>query len=161
MKAVVRHERCANARPHEAILGGTEMRRRDKFYFSIIIFLGLIGELILLGYIASTSVQAVETVVERSTNFAEVELSRRSLNLVSLVPVTSQGQTVGIVAVYDNPVTPRTEDYLELYDSGGELVAVGWFDQFGIRRMIVDRALVEGEDRFQRIFVTLVSGESI
>jgi hypothetical protein len=160
MKAVVRHERCANARPHEAISGETAMRRRNKFYFSIIIFLSLIGELILLGYIASTSIQA-ETVVERSTNFAEVELSRRSLNLVSLVPVTSQGQTVGIVAVYDNPVTPRTEDYLELYDSGGELVAVGWFDQFGIRRMIVDRGLVEGEDRFQRIFVTLVSGESI
>ena len=53
-------------------------------------------------------------------------------------------------------MTLRTEDHLELYDSGGELVAVGWFDQFGIRRMIVDRALVEGEDRFQRIFVTLV-----
>jgi hypothetical protein len=150
-----------NAALNEAISGETVMRRRNKFYFSIIIFLGLIGELILLDYIASTSAQAVETVVERTTNFAGVELSRRSLNLVSLVPVTSQGQTVGIVAIYDNPVTPRREDYLELYDSGGELVAVGWFDQFGIRRMIVDRALVEGEDRFQRIFVTLVNGESI
>jgi hypothetical protein len=160
MKAVVRHERCANARPHEAISGETVMRRRNKFYFSIIIFLGLIGELILLGYIASTSVQA-ETVVERSTNFAEVRLLRRSLNLVSLVPVTSQGQTVGMVAVYDNSATPRTEDYLELYDGNGEIVAIGWFDQFGIRRMIVDRGLVDGADRFQRIFVTLVSGESI
>lgn len=137
------------------------MTRRNKFYFAITIFLGLVGELILLGYIASTSVQAVEMAVERSMNFTEVELLRRSLNLVSLVPVTSEDQTVGIVAVYDNPVTLRTEDYLELYDSGGELVAVGWFDQFGIRRMIVDRALVEGEDRFQRIFVTLVSGESM
>jgi hypothetical protein len=137
------------------------MTRRNKFYFVITIFLGLVGELILLGCIASTSVQAVEMAVERGMNFTEVELLRRSLNLVSLVPVTSEDQTVGIVAVYDNPMTLRTEDHLELYDSGGELVAVGWFDQFGIRRMIVDRALVEGEDRFQRIFVTLVSGESM
>jgi hypothetical protein len=143
------------------ITGERAMTRGNKFYFAIIIFLGLIGELILLDYIASTSVQAVETAGERSTNFAEVRLLRRSLNLVSLVPVTSEGQTVGIVAVYDNPATPRTEDYLELYDGNGEIVAIGWFDQFGIRRMIVDRALVEGADRFQRIFVTLVSGESI
>jgi hypothetical protein len=67
---------AAPMRGHEAISGETVMRRRNKFYFSIIIFLGLIGELILLDYIASTSIQA-ETAGERSTNFAEVELSRR------------------------------------------------------------------------------------
>jgi hypothetical protein len=137
------------------------MTRRNKFFFAIIIFLGLIGELILLGYLARASAQAIEIVDERSTGFGEIGLPRRSLNLVSLVPVTSEGRTVGIVAVYDDPVTPRREDYLELCDGDGDIVAIGWFDQFGIRRMTVDRALVEGADRFQRIFVTLVSGESI
>jgi hypothetical protein len=115
----------------------------------------------LLGYLASASAQAVETADERSTRFAEMALLRRSLNLVSLVPVTGEGRTVGLVAVYDDPATPRTQDYLELYDGDGEIVAIGWFDPFGIRRMTVDRALVEGADSFQRIYVTLVSGESV
>jgi len=135
------------------------MTRKNKVIFAIIIFLGLIGELILLGYVASA--EAVETISEVNTDLAEIRLPRRSLNLVSLVPVTSESRTVGIVAIYDDPVTPRTEDYLELYDGDGAIVAIGWFDQFGIRRMTVDRALVEGADRFQRIFVALVSGESI
>ena len=135
------------------------MTRKNKVIFAIIIFLGLIGELILLGYVAIA--EEVESISEVNTDLAEIRLPRRSLNLVSLVPVTSEGRTVGIVAIYDDPVTPRTEDYLELYDGDGAIVAIGWFDQFGIRRMTVDRALVEGADRFQRIFVALVSGESI
>lgn len=137
------------------------MTRKNKFLFAIFIFLGLIGELILLGYLASASARAIEMVDERSTRSAEMALLRRSLNLVSLGPVTGEGRTVGLVAVYDDPATPRTQDYLELYDGDGEIVAIGWFDPFGIRRMTVDRALVEGADRFQRIFVTLVSGESV
>ena len=52
------------------------MTRRNKFYFVITIFLGLVGELILLGCIANTSVQAVEMAVERGMNFTEVELLR-------------------------------------------------------------------------------------
>ena len=135
------------------------MTRKNKVIFAIIIFLGLIGELILLGYVAIA--EEVESISEVNTDLAEIRLPRRSLNLVSLLPVTSEGRTVGIVAIYDDPVTPRTEDYLELYYGDGAIVAIGWFDQFGIRRMTVDRALVEGADRFQRIFVALVSGESI
>lgn len=137
------------------------MSRKNKLYFAIIILLGLIGELILLGYIASTSVQAAETAGEAKTSLPALGLSRRSLNLVSLVPVAAEGQAVAIVAVYDDPSTQRTEDYLELYDSDGALVAIGWFDQFGIQRMAVDRALVEGGDRLQGVFVTVVDGESI
>jgi len=84
------------------------MTRKNKFLFAIFIFLGLIGELILLGYLASASAQAIEMVDEQSTRFAEMALLRRSLNLVSLVPVTGEGRTVGLVAVYDDPATPRT-----------------------------------------------------
>jgi hypothetical protein len=137
------------------------MSRKNKLYCAIIICLGLIGELMLLGYIASTSVQAAETAGEAKTSLPALGLPRRSLNLVSLAPVAAEGQTVAIVAVYDDPSTQRTEDYLELYDSDGELVAIGWFDQFGIQRMAVDRALVEGGDRLQGVFVTVVDGESI
>jgi hypothetical protein len=137
------------------------MSRTKKHYFAIIIFLGLIGELILVGYIAITTVQAAETADEAKTSSPALGLSRRSLNLVSLVPVAAKGQTLAMLAVYDDPSTQRTEDYLELYDSDGELIAIGWFDQFGIQRTAVDRALVEGGDRLQGVFVTVVDGESI
>jgi hypothetical protein len=135
------------------------MSRKNKLYFGIIICLGLIGELILLGYIVRTSVQAAETASDASS--PALGSTRQSLNLVSLVPVAADGQTVAIVAVYDDPSTPRTEDYLELYDHDGELFAVGWFDQFGVQRMAVDRAFVDGGDRLQGVFVTVVDGESI
>jgi hypothetical protein len=40
-------------------------------------------------------------------------------------------------------------------------VAVGWFDRFGIQRMALDRALVEGSEELQGVFVTVVNGDSI
>jgi hypothetical protein len=55
----------------------------------------------------------------------------------------------------------RPEDYVELYDSDGELAAVGWFDRFGIQRMAIDRAFLDSGDRLQGVFVAIVDGESI
>jgi hypothetical protein len=42
-----------------------------------------------------------------------------------------------------------------------DLVAVGWFDRFGIQRMAVDRALLGGKDELEGVFVTLLKGEPI
>jgi hypothetical protein len=132
------------------------MTRKNSLYFAIIIYLGFIGELILLDYIARTSL-AAET---ETTSSAPLGRPRRSLNLVSLVPVTTNGGTA-TVTVYDDPATPRKEDYLELYDGSGELVAVGWFDEFGIQRLAIDRAVVEGRDELQGVFVMLVEGHGV
>ena len=90
-----------------------------------------------------------------------IGLWRHSLNIVSLSPVIAQGGTVGALVVYDDPSTTRPEDYVELYDSDGELVAVAWFDRFGIQRMAIDRAFVDGGDKLQGVFVAIVDGESI
>jgi len=49
----------------------------------------------------------------------------------------------------------------ELYDNDGDLVAVGWFDRFGIQRMALDRGLVEGSEELQGVFVTVANGDSI
>ena len=68
---------------------------------------------------------------------------------------------MGIIAIYDNPMTPRAEDYLELRDDRGQIVAISWFDRFGIRRLTLDRGFLKGAAKFERIFVTLVSGEPI
>jgi hypothetical protein len=132
------------------------MTPKNSLYFAIIIYLGFIGELVFLDHIARTSL-AAETETKTS---APQGPSRRSLNLVSLIPVTTNSGTA-TVAVYDDPATPRKEDYLELYDGSGELVAVGWFDEFGIQRLAIDRAVVEGRDKLQGVFVMLVEGHGI
>jgi hypothetical protein len=129
------------------------MTRKNTLHFAIVICLGFIGELILLDYIARTSLAA-------ETTSASLGPPRRSLNLVSLVPVTTNRGTA-MVAVYDDPATSRKEDYLELYDGSGELIAVGWFDEFGIQRLVIDRAVVEGRAQLQEVFVMVLEGQGI
>jgi hypothetical protein len=134
------------------------MTLKNKIYLAIIYTLAFIGQMIFLGYLAAaTAVQAAEP---KATSSA-LGLWRHSLNIISLLPVIAQGGTVEAFVVYDDPSTTRPEDYVELYDSDGELVAVGWFDRFGIQRMAIDRALADGGDKLQGVFVTIVDGDSI
>lgn len=83
------------------------------------------------------------------------------LNLLSHSPLLVNGLRAGVVVVYDDPTTARTADYFELYDNDGDLVAVGWFDRFGIRRMAVDRGLIEEKSDLEGVFVTLLQGDSV
>jgi hypothetical protein len=144
-----------------ALSEGTAMSGTNKLSFVITIFFGFIGAASLVDYRAITPVAAAETSLEGMTSLPALGLSRRSLKLVSVVPLAAEGQTLAIFAVYDDPSTQRTEDYLELYERNGELVAIGCFDEFGIERMAVDRALIEGGDSLQGVFVTVLDGESI
>ncbi len=53
-------------------------------------------------------------------------------------------------------------DYVELYDGSGGLLAVGWLDRFGILRMAVDRALLQGESGvLEGVFVLVSGGPSV
>jgi len=81
--------------------------------------------------------------------------------LVSISPLLANGQTVGAMAAYDDPTTQRPVDYLEVFASEGALVVVSWFDRFGIERLVVDRALVEGGQELEGVFVAVVNGEAI
>lgn len=80
---------------------------------------------------------------------------------VSVTPLVVAGRTLGEVIAYDDPTTARPADGFELYDSTGGLVALGWFDRFGIRRITVDRALIEGGDELEGIFVSVLEGDTI
>jgi hypothetical protein len=125
------------------------------------IVLRIIGELILLGCIAVTSVQAAENSSQPRFVGLAIGLPQVSLTLISLSPLIANGQPVGAIAVYDDPTTQRPADYLEVFDSEGALVVVSWFDRFGIERLVVDRALIEGGDELQGVFVAVLDGESI
>ena len=42
----------------------------------------------------------------------------------------------------------------------GDLLAVSWFDKFGIQRTAVDRGIVEQEDKLEGTFVVFLDGDS-
>jgi hypothetical protein len=83
------------------------------------------------------------------------------LTLVSFLPIIVQGETLGGLAAYDDATTKRSADYLELFNNEGSVVAIGWFDRFGIERTAVDRALLYDAEALEGIFVLLVEGDSV
>jgi hypothetical protein len=52
-------------------------------------------------------------------------------------------------------------DYWELYDNDGDLVAISWFDRFGIERLAIDRGLVDEGDKLEGAFVVFSDGDSV
>jgi hypothetical protein len=135
------------------------MTFKRKIHFVVFVLLGFVAELFLLGYLATNVLGADGPSKE---NFYPASLPERNhLHLISTLPVTVAGEILGRVAVYDDSTTQRSADYLELYNSTGTLVAVSWFDRYGIRRIIVDRGLLEGKDELQGIFVVVLDGEPI
>ena len=70
---------------------------------------------------------------------------------------------MGAVAayVYDDMSTERPADYWEFYDSEDNLLAVSWFDKFGIQRAAVDRGIIEQEDQLEGVFIVVLDGDPI
>ena len=121
----------------------------------------VIGGLILFGCVAVARAQAADSSPQPQFVGLAAGLPQVSLTLISLTPLIVNGQTVGAMALYDDPTTHRPADYVEVFDSEGAPVIVSWFDRFGIERLVVDRALIEGGDELQGVFVAVLDGESI
>lgn len=121
----------------------------------------IIGGMILFGGSAVARAQDAGSSAQPRFAALAAELPQVTFALVSVSPLLADGQTVGAMAVYDDPMTERPADYLEVVDSRGVLVAVSWFDRFGIERLIVDRALAEGGQELEGVFVAVVNGEVI
>ena len=137
------------------------MTLKNKIYFIIFMILEFIGLLLFfLGFIV-TSLDAADNASESEILLSATQLEQHSLTLVSSSPLVVEGQTLGEVIVYDDPTTKRPADYFELYDNPGDLIAVGWFDRFGIERMAVDRGILDGEDELEGVFVSLSEGDFI
>jgi hypothetical protein len=90
-----------------------------------------------------------------------LDVSQQALKVVQSSPLVAGGVNLGTVVVYDDPSTHRTADYLELFDGQGGLIAVSWFDRFGIQRIAVDRGFVAGQEDLEGIFVAVVDGSFI
>lgn len=130
-----------------------------KIRFSLIILV-LVGQLFLLGQVATEPLEASDHASEET--FLSVSVPERDrLNLVSFLTVTVEGKIVGRLAAYDDATTRRAVDCLELYDNAGHLLGFGWFDRFGIERTAVDRGLLEGAAELEGVFVVLTDGDPI
>ena len=90
-----------------------------------------------------------------------VALENRRLSLISASPLFVGQETVGVMVVYEDTTTKKTSDYVEFYDGAGNLVAVIWFDQFGIERIGIDRGLLEGAAKLEGVFVVFLDGETV
>jgi hypothetical protein len=89
------------------------------------------------------------------------EAPQRELRVIRSSPLVAGGVKLGTAVLYDDPSTCRAADYLELYDGQGGLVVISWFDRFGIQRIAVDRAFVDGEERLEGVFVAVVDDSFI
>ena len=132
------------------------MTFRNKICF---ILFGIIAQLLFLGDVRTEEVQP-------SDNAAGQEMvtgpEQHDMSLVSFQPWVVEGEVLGALAayVYDDVTTERPADYWELYDKEGNLLALSWFDRFGIKRTAIDRGIVEQGDELEGIFVVVIDGNS-
>ena len=132
-----------------------------KFNTKVYFILQFVGLLFFLGFMAIKSLEAADSALEPEALLTAAGLEHPSLTLVSFSSLLIAGNTVGEVLIYDDPTTKRPADYFELYDNPGDLIAVGWFDRFGIERMAVDRGILDGEGELEGVLVSLLDGDFI
>ena len=133
------------------------MKLRDKI---CVIILGIGMPLLSFGGLRA------EEIPPRSNSLEQESVSgpeQHQMTLVSFEPWVFEGEVLGLVAAYsyDDVTTDRPTDYWELYNNEGSLVAVTWFDKFGIRRTAVDRGIVEEQDHLEGVFVIVSDGSSM
>jgi hypothetical protein len=135
------------------------MTLRNKIYFIIIAASYFIAVLFVL-VIAANAEEAGAHAVEQEIVTGP---GQHDLSLISSQPWLVEGEVLGTLAayVYKDVTTERPIDYWELYDKAGDLLAVGWFDKFGIERTAVDRGILEEKDKLEGIFVLVLGGTVI
>lgn len=88
-------------------------------------------------------------------------LAKHAMNVVSIVKIVEEEKILGWLVVYDDPSTQRPADYIELTDDYGVVLAIAWFDRFGIERMVVDRGILEEKDQLDGVLVPVLAGIAI
>ena len=129
-------------------------------YKSKIVFVALvlIGQLVSFGYAAAEGLQDADNHLWQSLPHPA---SESRFILVSFSSVVVEDEIVGTVAIYDDTATQRTADYAELYDPAGQLLAIRWFDRFGIERIALDRGFLDRADEPEGVLVVVLDGEPV
>ena len=122
--------------------------------------LAIVAQLIFFGTARAGHLQRQENFTEQASVTTP---EHDEMTLVSSEPLIVEGEVLGVLAgyVYKDVSTQRPVDYWELYDDAGDLLAISWFDKFGIQRTAIDRGIVEEADKLEGVFVIVLDGESI
>jgi len=131
------------------------MAFRNKIYF---IILGIVAQLFFFGDVRADELRPRDNATEQEIVTGP---EQHDMSLVSFDPLVIKGELIGALAtyVYNDVTTERAADYWELCDKEGNLLAVRWFDRFGILRTAVDRGIVEEKDNLEGIFVVVLDGD--
>jgi hypothetical protein len=145
------------------------MSFKSRIHFVLFIILGFVAGLFFLDDLATKAAEAADSPSKQEIFLPVSVPERKQLRPISILPVTVEAEiaghvvvkTVGRVVVYDDPTTQRSVDYIELYNNAGNLVAVEWFDSYGIERMAVDRGLLEDRDELEGVLVVVLDGDAV
>src|SRR5262245_3928858 len=105
-----------------------------QFYSALIIPLAV---LLTTTAVKADSLQLAENPFGSTTVVPE----KQTMKLIGFVAPKVSSGIAGGMAVYDDAATKRIGDYAEIYNPKGALIAIIWFDQFGILRTAIDRGL--------------------
>jgi len=102
----------------------------------------------------------------RKTSAYEVDSTtklraKHEMNVVSVVEIVAEEKLLGQLVVYDDPSTQRPVDYIELTNDHGVVLAIAWFDRFGIERMVVDRGILEEKEQLEGVLVPVLTGIAV
>jgi hypothetical protein len=103
---------------------------RNEIYFTIFAILEFVAVLFFLGLVAARAAEASDNPTRQEIAAPE----QHAMSLVSFDPWVVEGEVFGTMAayVYTDVTTRRPADHWELYDRNGDLLAVSWFDRFGV-----------------------------
>ena len=133
------------------------MTLKHNMYFIGFAFLESVGLLFIL--LAAAPLYSSDYLSQESSGPASIPDTNK-LTVVSFSTVVI-GNDLRAVVLYDDPATKRPVDYVALYDGTGSLLALTWFDRFGIERMAVDRGLLENTKQPEGVFVGFLTGDSL
>jgi len=142
---------------------------KSRIHFVIFIIFAFVAELFFFDDLATKAAEAAD-IPSKQEIFLPVSVPQRNhLRPIAILPITVEAEiaghvvveNVGRVVVYDDPTTQRPADYIELYNNTGNLVAVGWFDRYGIERIAVDRGLLDDRDELEGVLVVVLDGEAV
>jgi len=124
---------------------------------------GLAGLLLALVLVplGMSRIQGAESQSIRRSDLPSIELPQRPPTVGKSIPLNIHGMSLGTAVVYNNRNIGTPGDYLEFYNPTGNLIAVIWFDRFGIRRAAVDRSFLRGKNQPEGVFVPVEDGELI
>ena len=145
------------------------MSFKIRIHFAIFIIFGFVAGLFFLDDLVTKAAEAADSPSKQEVFLPVTVPERNHLRPISILPITVEAEIaghevvkiVGRVVVYDDPTTQRSADYIELYNNTGNLVAVGWFDSYGIERTAVDRGLLDDRHELDGVLVVVLDGDAV